>query len=176
MPNFWTSDFFLDIYIAFAVDSCPCAIFFTMIELSAAPSAARAQAESSKKCNATAKPASKPKHQTTIATIFLDHRNSTTFLSISKKGLPAPSTSKTHAKHAAPIRHSEIECECSYANEHLPEFECKYFSSYSLFEISSTDRLCRAFVAIACGAYGGHLVHGTPCTVLYPILRSGRHY
>ena len=54
------------INIAIAVDTCPCAIIFTMIEPSAAPSAARAQAESSKKHNATAKPASKSKHQSTV--------------------------------------------------------------------------------------------------------------
>ena len=82
-------------YIAFAVDSCPCAIYFTMIEPSAAPNA---QAESSKKRNATAKPASNSKRQSTIATNLLVSRNSTTSLSISKKGLPAPSASKSHAK------------------------------------------------------------------------------
>ena len=103
MPNFRTSHtVFLDIYIAFAVDFCPCAILFTMIEPSAAPSAARAQAESSKKRNATAKLASKSKRQSTIAMSLLVPLNSTTSLSISKKGLPAPSASKSHAKVAAP--------------------------------------------------------------------------
>ena len=55
-----------------------------MIEPSAAPSAARAQAESSKKRNATAKPASKSKRQSTVATSLLVPRNSITSLSISR--------------------------------------------------------------------------------------------
>ena len=73
-----------------------------MIETSAAPSAARAQAESSKKRNASAKPVSKSKRQNNIATSLLAPRNSTTSLSISKKGLPAPSASKSRAKVVAP--------------------------------------------------------------------------
>ena len=74
-----------------------------MIEPSAAStSAACVQAESSKKRNAIAKPASKSKRQSTISKSLLVPRNSTTFLSISKKGLPAPSTSKAHAKLVDP--------------------------------------------------------------------------
>ena len=76
---------------------------FTVIEPSASTSAACVQAESSKKRNAVTKPASKSKRQITISKMFLVLRNSTTFLSISKKGLPAPSTRKAHAKLVDPV-------------------------------------------------------------------------
>ena len=39
----------------------------------------------------------------TVTKMFLVPRNSTTFLSISKKGLPAPSTRKAHAKLVDPV-------------------------------------------------------------------------
>ena len=54
-----------------AVYCYPRVMIFTKIEPSAAPSAARAHIESSKKRNATAKPASKPKRKSTIAKSLL---------------------------------------------------------------------------------------------------------